>query len=135
MRNFISFLIIAIFSTVKAQNKPFEVALGWKGGGASNPIHVISVTDSASSKNCVIASRKSGMKAFLFDDNMHLLKEMTTNGYTDEVLGGFIEDQKIHVFLKSELVPSTLITNVVFNIKDGRQKNFKFPLRQKEKSC
>lgn len=119
--------LLACSSLASAQHKPFEVSLGWKGGGKSNPIGVNSFSSLTKDFNCVIANNSSTLKVFWFDKEMKYLKESSKEGLNeDEILGGFVRDGKAFVFSQRGSEPA--IWNYVFGPADSSATEHSIPV-------
>ena len=50
----------------------------------------------------VIVKNLKQLKGFLFGKEMNFVKEISTTGFHEKILGGFIKDQHAHVFLRAD---------------------------------
>ena len=111
-------IILSLFSAslsfAQEPNKPFEKILGWKGS-----IIIKSITDSIKANSCVLVKNEHKLKAFLFDTDMQFNKEFETTLGTEKIVGGYIKDQEIQIYLEPELGANKL-RHLAINAQTGK---------------
>ena len=107
-----------------AQNKPFEQVLGWKGR-----LSVKSIADSAKKSTCVTVENNSKLKAFLFDKEMHFVKDFELEIADEDVIGGFIQANLIQLYLNPG--GEGLIHNITIDTRTGDARDTIFQLELK----
>lgn len=132
MRLCFSLILIVVFAVCRAQDKPFELALGWKGGGNSNPIHVNSISNEANDLHAVVVNNNSQMKILCFNNSMELVKESQAETLKEEtLLGGYIKDGKAFLFFKND--KSDNIRSFVFGLQDNNVQEYNIPIDMDDK--
>ncbi|WP_207534181.1 hypothetical protein [Desertivirga arenae] len=127
IRILITSLCIFFSQFAFSQDKPFEQIIGWRGG--HGPIRIKSISDSTKSSSCVLLKNDERLKVFLFDSKMQAIKNVETTAGDEQFLGGFINKDKIEIYLKSTYLGNLI--NKEVDVVTGVVKEYTLPLEFK----
>ncbi|WP_133054608.1 hypothetical protein [Niastella populi] len=95
------FLIFALFFhcsiMVPAQQRHFEVPMGWR--GKKMELHTIS--NKNKTQSCTFAVNSDSIRAFVFNRRVRLIRQFgLVRNSSEKILGGFIKDSMVYLFTK-----------------------------------
>src|SRR5882757_2411089 len=92
-------LALSLARPLSAQNKFYEEVIGWKGKRAE--LHTLS--DRTKHQNCVFLMNDNSIRLFLLDSTATIIQQFgIQRNLGEKLLGGFIRDGKICIFLRIE---------------------------------
>jgi hypothetical protein len=92
-----SFCTLHVF----AQEKQLEQRVGWRG----NRIEMHTISGKANKQSCTIVAKEDSIRAYLMNNNVQLVQQFSMPRQLEEqILGGFIKDSKVYLFIKSPQV-------------------------------
>jgi hypothetical protein len=101
MRVFFFILYAACSIHVFAQEKQLEQQIGWRG----NRIEMHTISGKANQQSCSIIANDDSIRAFLINNEVQIVQQFSMPRLLEEqILGGFIKDSKVYLFIKSPQV-------------------------------
>lgn len=92
-----SFCTLHVF----AQEKQLEQPVGWRG----NRIEMHTISGKANKQSCTIVAKEDSIRAYLMNNNVQIVQQFSMPRLLEEqILGGFIKDSKVYLFIKSPQV-------------------------------
>lgn len=92
-----SFCTLHVF----AQEKHLEQRVGWRG----NRIEMHTISGKANKQSCTIVAKEDSIRAYLMNNNVQIVQQFSMPRLLEEqILGGFIKDSKVYLFIKSPQV-------------------------------
>ena len=92
-----SFCTLHVF----AQEKQLEQRVGWRG----NRIEMHTISGKANKQSCTIVAKEDSIRAYLMNNNVQIVQQFSMPRLLEEqILGGFIKDSKVYLFIKSPQV-------------------------------
>lgn len=112
--------ILFSFSTlhVIAQQRHYELNLGWRG----NNIQLHTISDKNKEQSCTFIVNQDSIRALVFNNQVQLMRQFgIKRSYGQQLLGGFISNAKVHLFIRQEKKEELL--NWVLDINTGTIKD------------
>ena len=114
LRFLLTFLVIFYFGTLSAQEIIHEEQIGWRG----SDISLSTIPDGNGNSRCLILVNDDSIRCFQLDQSEKIIGEFHLPRLNREkVLGGFIRDDKIYLFLDYRYPPS--LHNYVLDRRTG----------------
>lgn len=97
MRLFICTLFSFFVLTATAQQKHYELELGWK----SNKLELHTISDKNKQQSCTFIVGTDSIRALVFNNQVQAIQQFSIKHlFEQQLLGGFIRDAKIYLFTR-----------------------------------